>query len=363
MLDFQHINQVIKEKLFEISYKIKCFNKAGDIDISRYAETIFKEILNVIYFPKNWKFEKAIKINQDTYDLYDESNKVCIQITSNIRNQKKVSSIKKFHENLHSKKFDTFIIIFISEKKPQTKDNIIKDFIYKDYNIIELSSQIESECKKESLIEIRDILYFDYNRHAPFLGSNSLTKDATIEDAEKSFLRNIKLESDLKRDLLIKDYYHKITGEELMFHPYKKFWSSRFTLRSIKDETYPEINENSEWERTFMYDFYDRGICIWIAALSGYKAVVNGKGEWFVKEFTDKRKIPQGSRLVKIRIIGKLPFDNIVHYKLSDEYTSEPHLYCKFIGVNNSPFEKIIYVIANYGDYSEEELDWSKKID
>lgn len=89
LINVQHLNQSIKDKLFEIVFKIKCFNLTGDIDISRYAETYFKDILNVVFESNNWSFEKANKINQDTYDLYDEKNKVCIQLTSNVRSTKK----------------------------------------------------------------------------------------------------------------------------------------------------------------------------------------------------------------------------------------------------------------------------------
>ena len=157
LFSFQQLNQQIKDKLFEIAYKVSCFNKSGDNDISKYAEAYFRLLFNVIYKNKKWSFEKAVKINQDTYDLYDQKNKVCIQITSNSRNSKKSETIKSFEAVHFGKGYDTLIILFISDSKPKP-DKLNRKFHYEDYNINEFSNLIEGNCNQKQLFEIRDIL-------------------------------------------------------------------------------------------------------------------------------------------------------------------------------------------------------------
>lgn len=39
-------------------------------------------ILNLLYKSENWNLSKAKKINQDTYDLLDLDNRICVQVTS-----------------------------------------------------------------------------------------------------------------------------------------------------------------------------------------------------------------------------------------------------------------------------------------
>src|SRR5690606_30892401 len=140
LIDFQHLHQQIKDKLFEISYKINYFNKSGDTDISKYAETYFKELFNIIYKRKNWNFTKSVKVNQDTYDLFDEKNKICIQITSNKRKNKKDKTIKLFEKNHLNNGFETLIIFFTTQSKPKSSDEL--NFNYIDYNIIEFTGLI-----------------------------------------------------------------------------------------------------------------------------------------------------------------------------------------------------------------------------
>lgn len=358
----QHINQEIKKKLFELAYIIECFNKSGDTDISRYAETYFKNILNTIYSKEGWSLEKVERINFDTYDLYDMKNKVCIQITSNKRAAKLTKTISQFIDKGYASKFDTLVILFISQTKPNEKLLPKLNFSFKSYNIVEFATLIESNCNQKELLSIRDILHFDYNSKLTDTTKEKFTTTELV--SEEEFLRQINLEKELKSALLIHEYWKIFDRDDLTKYPYKKFHSSRFILRSFSDETYPEVKDESNWERTFMYDFYDKGILIWIGALFGYEAIINEKEEWYVKDLFDKdEEIPANCRKVKIRILGKLPFKNIIHYTDGDDYYSDYHLFCKYYGVNNSPYDDIIFMTENRLGYFWNELDNKLKID
>jgi len=136
----------------------------------------------------------------------------------------------------------------------------------------------------------------------------------SIEKSEKEFLRAKEIEEELKRELLIPDFGIKIDYEELAKYPYKKFISPTLILHSIEDEHYPDITENSSWEQTYMYDFYERGVLIWCEALFKRKALINDKGEWILEKHEDKDKeLPKGVFRVDVRILGLLPYKNVVH--------------------------------------------------
>jgi hypothetical protein len=362
LIDFQHLHQQIKDKLFEISYKIECFNKVGDNDLNRYAEVYFKNILNIIYSDKGWFFEKAVKINQDTYDLYDKTNKVCVQVTSNKRKSKKTATITKFEKYWTSGEYTTLVILFTSNSKPNG-DIPSNNFSYLDYDITEFSSLIERICNQSQLLQIRDILV----SNPTLLVANSIQKQNStrnsIKTAEEEFLRNKKLEQELTKELVSTEYWKHIDREELSKYPYKKFKDSRFILRSIEDQSYPNVNDDSNWSRTFMYDFYEKGILIWLDALFGTKVIMNENEQWYVEDFKNRDEpAPKGSVKINIRILGKLPYANITYWQDGDEYYNDYHLFCKYIGVDNSPYEEIIYKYENRLGYFWDDLDLSKQI-
>jgi hypothetical protein len=359
LLNFQHLHQQIKEKLFEIAYKVQCFGKTGDIDISRYAETYFRLIFNVIFETKGWRFEKATKINQETYDLHDFSNKVCIQITSNNRSSKKQGTIKSFKEKQLAEGYQTLIILFISETKPKgTNQN--EGFTYGDYSITDLAGLIESTCNQKQLLEIREILIekLDVSK---FSTSKETSKNGQV--SQREFLRRKKIEKELKSELVIPEYWKKINEEELMKQPWRKFKDSRFILRSISDETYPNGGEDADWCRTFMWDFYERGILIDQGACIHYYAAINDEGSWFIIDYFERDKsLPDGYLKSQIVILAKLPYKNIVHWEDGDEYYNDYHLFCKYDGIQNSPYDEIIYLRENRLGYFWDELDPKKKI-
>jgi hypothetical protein len=358
LLNFQHLNQQIKDKLFEIAYKINCFNKSGDIDISRYAEAYFRLLLNVIYKDKNWFFEKATKINQDTYDLYDKENHVCIQITSNSRNTKKADTLKSFEVSQKKNGFNTLIILFIADSKPKA-DKIIRSFSYEDYNIQEFCGLIEAKCKQRELLEIRDIL----NEKLDLASSTPQKKLKKEKVSQREFLRRKKIETELKKELVIADYWNKIDREKLAKDPFWKFKDSRFILRSISDETYPGGGENANWSRTFMYDFYVRGILIDFGACIHYYAAIDTNNSWYILDYEERDKeLPEGFKKEQIRILGKLPYKNIIYWQDGDEYYNDYHLFCEYNGINNSPYEEIIY-LREGGGYYWDELEKDKKIE
>lgn len=362
LLNYQHLLQQIRDKIFEIAFKVKCFNKSGDIDISRYAESYFRLLFNIIYKKDGWRFEKAKKINQDTYDLYDKQNKVCIQITSNIRIDKIISTTDSFETNGHSDNFSTLIILFIAETKPKQKKEK-RNYIYLDYNIIEFSNLIETTCDQKELLEIRDVLYESFN--SPLIAPTKKLKGENTKVSQREFLRRKKIENDLKKELVITEYWKIFDHEKLAKEPFLKFKDDRFILRSIDDDAYPNGGENAKWSRTFMYDFYDKGILIDLGACIHYFAAINEQtDDWYILEYEERElELPKDFIKKQILVLGKLPYKNIVYLQDGDEYYNDYHLFCKYEGVKNSPFDEIVYKYENGLGYYWNDLDVTKKIE
>ena len=361
LFNFQHLHQQIKDKLFEISYKVSCHNKSGDCDISRYAEAYFRLLFNVIFKKNGWLFEKALKINQDTYDLCDKNNKVCIQITSNTRSSKKKNTLKSFEDKQLANGFDTLIILFISDSKPK-KEHKNEHYQFVDYSIIEFCGLIETTCNQKELLEIRDIL--QENLDIVNFSKDKITTPKKSNVSQREFLRRKKIEVDLKAELVIQEYWKKIDREILSKEPFRKFKDSRFILRSIDDESYPGGGENAQWCRTFMYDFYEKGILIDLSACIDYYIAINEQEEWHILDNNERdEELPDGYKKLKILILAKLPFKNIIYFQNGDEYYNDYHLFCKYEGLKNSPYEEIIYLHEDKLGYYWDELDKSKKIE
>ena len=93
--------------------------------------------------------------------------------------------------------------------------------------------------------------------------------------------------------------------------------------------------------------------------------IIIGSNQHLQKAITRKAlvtSVPKGSVKINIRILGKLPYANITYWQDGDEYYSDYHLFCKYIGIDNSPFDEITYKYENRLGYFWDDLDLSKKI-
>lgn len=342
----------IKSKLFETAYVVSCFNKLGLNDISKYAESYFQQILNIVFQSKGYNLKTPIRVNQDTYDLYDEKNKVCIQITSNNKLSKKRKTIELYLK-YHSSSFEKLIILFISDKKPKDNSIDISNINFEDFNIIEFADLIDTTCNPNQLIDIRDILYSErqYSENKNY----HITTDNSIEE----YNRIIKLKQKIEDEIVVKDAYSKIV--DLRLNPYKKFGSYATVIRSIDDKTYPEwIEDKSNWFKGFIYDYYEYGLLIWLDAHSNPDVFIHNKtGKWFSKYYYEKFKVPKNYEKFSSRLLAKLPFTNIIDCKVGDDYHSFcSHLFCKYDGTIIAPFNEYVY-ITKY----DSELEYSFWVD
>lgn len=82
----------------ELQHNIENLNSISLYDINKIYEDIFVKILNAAF---NWKLKNANEYtkNYPAIDLYDDTNKIVIQITSNLDNKKLKDTVEKFRSN------------------------------------------------------------------------------------------------------------------------------------------------------------------------------------------------------------------------------------------------------------------------
>ncbi len=174
---------------------------------------------------------------------------------------------------------------------------------------------------------------------------------------------SLRMEKRVTKELIDHKYIkEKNNFKEFLYNPSARFISSKVYIRSVDDTTYPNCEETpsgqiSPWFRTFFYDTYHNGIEFWLDPNFGTTVIMDTDYNWEpVTDYDDKRKENPKYKTIRAKTIGRIPYYNIVDFKTNgDEYTSEPHLFCKFEN-DGMPYEEIYY--KSIGDPNKEIADW-----
>lgn len=133
-----------------------------------------------------------------------------------------------------------------------------------------------------------------------------------------------------------------------MYNPSHMFISSKVIIRSVDDVMYPNFYPDSDtidgWFKVMIYNVYHNGIELWLDNGMGQKAIMDKNGYWELLEdrYDPRIQNPEYS-VLNTKMIGQIPYTNIVDLDVDgDEYTSEPHIYCKFAN-DEQPYENIYY--------------------
>lgn len=223
----------------------------------------------------------------------------------------------------------------------------------------------DSEVWTASTLETR--LYKDFT-DLLFIYFGINTQKKKVDNAARVRYA-LKMKKRMQKDFFRHDALNDSKNWDLFqYEPYYKFISHTVFIRSVDDETYPEVitegpNE-SQWFKTVLYDFYHNGIEVWLSAASGHKAIIDKNGYWdLLEDYHDPRQNDPRFTVKRVKIIAQIPFYSIVDYTIDgDEYNSEPHIFCKYQH-NGNPYEKIYY--RQYGLLKEKwypyELDETKR--
>ena len=217
---------------------------------------------------------------------------------------------------------------------------------------------VDSEIWSASVLEAK--LYHNYS-DLLFVYFGIRIANKTKSNTAK-IKHSLKMEKRILKDLIDNKFIKKTNNYKVfLYNPESKFISQRVIIHSVDDETYPNIEDTSPgqmspWFRTHIYNTYHNGLEFWLAAAMGTDVLMDKDGYWEpITKYDDNRKNNSNYKVIRAKMIGRIPYANIVEYKLSDEYYNEPHLYCKF-NIDEMPYEKIYY--RSYGDPKKEIADW-----
>jgi len=141
-----------------------------------------------------------------------------------------------------------------------------------------------------------------------------------------------------------------------IYRPYQLFISEKVIIRSVDDTLYPKFREIevgiSPWFKSFFYNLYHRGIELWLNPGMSDRIIMDENGNYEFIDYDDKRKTDPRYTLLNTKVIGQIPYISMVDIKPDgDEFTSEPHIFCRFEN-NGEPYEKIYHKV--YGDPERE---------
>lgn len=143
------------------------------------------------------------------------------------------------------------------------------------------------------------------------------------------------------------------TCMDFLKHPEWKFKENEVIIRSIYDESYPDSNETGEystWFKSSLHDVYSNGIQIYVAPWIYETIIINSNGQWLLKSEFEKIQYEGEILELKVNIIGRIPFYNILDIEDGDNIFSCPHLFCRFNG-NKGPFSEICYEYVDFNTY------------
>ena len=214
------------DQLEEVSLKAKRRNSLGLMDLSKYCENYFRDILNLIY---GWDLED-LNVSGPTekgLDLGDKNKKIAIQVTTTNTKQKIDKTLKNITDE-HLKKYNLFKILIIGDKQNSyssftnpkkvnfTVENNIIDICDLQRDICRLDIRVLKELfdliKSESSIVLVELDLPDKN------GNYAVSDDANWEKLPKilepSFIPFINyIEKEVNQSLSEKD--KRIIKEEV----------------------------------------------------------------------------------------------------------------------------------------------------
>lgn len=184
--------------------------------------------------------------------------------------------------------------------------------------------------------ERRDLLF-------AFFG---LSEALDSRSRERTVVRNVALKRRMRTALL-----RSSRGTPVSRMPYDKFVTTEAIIHSVDDSSYP--NEPADchgiwsWYKVEFFDFYWNGLKVIIGM---DRVVVAADGRWALLDLKCG-DLPGGLREETVFRIGHIPYRDIVEYDdVGDEFSSVPHIYCRF-AEGGTPYEEISYALAAEKQY------------
>ena len=139
----------------ELQHNIENLNSISLYDINKIYEDVFAKILNAAF---NWKLKNANEYtkNYPAIDLYDDTNKIVIQATSNLDNKKLEDTVEKFRSN---DKKEYQLKFFYILKKSNFQEETLRKYGINNDDILGIEDILQKAKADDSIASsIYDIL-------------------------------------------------------------------------------------------------------------------------------------------------------------------------------------------------------------
>ena len=119
MLNKEIYLKEVAKSLALLSNEVTILNAINLYDINIVAEDFFPGLLNLIY---GYQLKNAndLEKNAPAIDLYDEVNKIAIQVTSDSSSKKIYHTIEEFNKNKSYINYDRLVVLILTQKKKYT---------------------------------------------------------------------------------------------------------------------------------------------------------------------------------------------------------------------------------------------------
>ncbi len=177
----------------------------------------------------------------------------------------------------------------------------------------------------------------------------------------------LKMQKKVAKELIDHEFVKKQKVGYFAYNTWHMFISTKVIIRSVDDVMYPRFYPESDtdisgWFKVMIYNTYHNGIELWLDPGQGKKALMDKNGYWELLENRDDNRVLSSQyKVLDTKMIGQIPYTNIVAIDTDgDEYTSEPHIYCKFAN-DGQPYENIYY--KSFGNPEKEIPDMDLDIE
>lgn len=119
MLNKEIYLKEVAKSLALLSNEVTILNAINLYDINIAAEDFFPGLLNLIY---GYQLKNAnhLEKNAPAIDLYDEVNRIAIQVTSDSSSKKINHTIEEFNKNKAYNRYDRLVVLVLTQKKKYT---------------------------------------------------------------------------------------------------------------------------------------------------------------------------------------------------------------------------------------------------
>lgn len=323
-------------------------------DINIFSEDLIRDLLNLIF---DYKLKNANQItkNQPSIDLFDNYNRIAVQVTSTKSRTKIQSTLDKFFKEELDEKYDVLFIIILGKKqKSYSSFQLKQGFNFGMENILDF---------KDLLSRVNSLRTKKIESIAELLRQETIPTQPKRKQSQKTKLnRKLALKKRLKKAFLI-----DITEGELMHSNYKlslynpslKFIYQEVIIREFNDNSYPyciesERGQMSTWIKQGLWDLDDNGLIV-LSLGGATNAIINQHGNWDILESrADLRGENPNYKKVVVNSFARIPYEFIVNYDIEpDNYSGLPTIYVEYAN-NGTPYEEIIYgIMGNYNRKDE----------